>query len=77
MELSLSREATSCAATQEFPILWNHKFHDRVFLSQVSPAHTTPSCLAKIHLNIIPPCLGFPSGIFPSGFPTKFLYIYN
>ena len=34
-------------------------------------SHTTTSHFLKIHLNII---LGLPSGLLPSGFPTKTLY---
>ena len=38
-----------------------------------SPYHHIP--LLKIHLNTIPHLrLGLPSGLFPSGFPTKTLY---
>jgi hypothetical protein len=32
-----------------------HKSSPRVILSQTNPAHTTPSYLSKIHLNIIDP----------------------
>jgi hypothetical protein len=35
--------------------------------------HTTPSYLSKIHFHLR---LGLPSGLFPSGFPTKILYAF-
>jgi hypothetical protein len=64
MELSPSSEASSCAAIQEVSnILWHPNLHDCVhrrpslipILSQINPAHTTTSCLSKIHFNIINP----------------------
>jgi hypothetical protein len=85
IELSPSWETTSRSATQEFPNFYAtrkfisvHKNPPLVrILSQMNPAHTTtPVC--KIHLNIILPlCLCLPSGVFPSGFPSKTLYAFR
>jgi hypothetical protein len=83
MEMSLSWEASSCAATQKIPsVLWNPKVHHRVhkslllvpILSQNDLVHTTPSYLSKIHLITSTHLrLGLPSGLFPSGSPTNIL----
>jgi hypothetical protein len=60
-ETSLSWDAASCAATQEFPnILWSLNIHYCVhkspplvpILSQINPGHTTPSYLYKMHLKL-------------------------
>ena len=72
------------AASQEIPrILWNPKVHYRThkclppvpILGQPNPVHTPTSYLLEpililsTHLR-----LGLPSGLFPSGFPSKTLY---
>jgi hypothetical protein len=77
MELSPSREAAICAATQEIPsILRNPMVHYRVhkspplvpILSQINPILTILCYLSKIHFNLR---LGLSSGLLPSGFPTS------
>jgi hypothetical protein len=64
MEPSPSREAASCAATQELPnILWNPEVHYRVhkspalvpILSHINPMHTLQPIISKINYNIIYP----------------------
>ena len=84
LEQSPSWEANRFSASQEFPrILWTPKVHYRIHkcppsvpvLSQLDPVHNTTSHFLNIHFNIIPNLrLGLPSGLFPSGFPTKILY---
>jgi hypothetical protein len=63
-------------------MLWNVKVHYSVhksppqvpILKQLNQVHTTPSYFSQIHYNsILPPALNLPSGLFPSGFPTKIL----
>jgi hypothetical protein len=71
MELSPSREAANCAATQEFPILWNPKVHYRPhkspplvpILSQIDAIPTILSYLSKIHFNIVHPLTSWSSQI--------------
>jgi hypothetical protein len=64
MELRISREAASCAATEELPnILCNPRCYCRVhkspplvpILIQINADHISPSYLSKIHFNIINP----------------------
>ena len=84
MEQSPSWEANWFAASQEIPhILWNPNAHYRIhkcrtpvpILSQINPVHNPhpaswePFLLLSSHLR-----LGLPSGLFPTGFPTKTLY---
>jgi hypothetical protein len=62
MEMSPSREAANCAATQELPsILWNPMVHYRVhrspplvpIQSQINPIHAIPSYLSKMSIAIL------------------------
>jgi hypothetical protein len=87
MEMSPCWEAARCAATQEFPnILWYPNVHRRVhksppvvlILSQINPAHTTPSHLSLRSILILCTHLrhGFPSNLFSSGFLTNSLYTF-
>jgi len=78
------REANRFSANQENSrILWNPKVHYLIhkcpppvpFLSQLDPVHT-PHATSSRPIVILPSHLrmGLPSGLFPSGFPTKTLY---
>ena len=79
MKQSPSWEANQFAASQEIPrILWNLKVYYHIhkcpplvpILSQLNPVHIPhPTSWISSHLR-----LGFPSGLFPSGLPTKTLY---
>ena len=77
-------QANMFSAGQEIPTtLWNPKVHCRIhkslppvpILNQIDPVHA-PSHFTEIHLIILSShlSLGFPSGLFPSGFPIKILY---
>ena len=84
MEQRPSWEANRFGASQEIPrILWNPKVHYRIhkcpspvpIMSHLDPVCTSTSHFLKIRLNISSLLrLGLPSGLFPSGFPTKTLY---
>ena len=80
MEQSPSWEANRFSASQEIHrILWNQKVPYRIhkcpppvpILSQIDPVRTPISWkfVLSSHLR-----LDLPSGLFPSGFPTKTLY---
>ena len=78
MEQSPSWEANSFSASPEIPrILWNPKVHYRIhmcpppvpILSQLDPVHTPhPTSWRSILILSSHLRLGFPSGLFPSGF---------
>jgi hypothetical protein len=84
MEQIPSWESNRFAASQKITrILWNPKVPKRIhecpppvcILSQLNPVHTPTYHFLKIHLNIIHPLrLRLPSGLFPSGLPTKTLH---
>ena len=86
MVQSPSREANWFAASQEIPrILRNSKVHYRThkrpppvrILGQPSPIQSTyphPTSWRSILILSTHLRLGLPSGLFPSGFPTKSLY---
>jgi hypothetical protein len=82
MQLSASWEVNSCAATEELPnILWSPKVHYSVhkspplipILSQINPIYTTISHLSSFLILSAHLCLGLPSGLFHSSFPTNIL----
>ena len=84
MVQSPSWEANWFAASQEIPrISWNPKVHYRThkrpppvpILGQTNPVHIPhPTSWRYILILSTHLRLGLPSGLFPSGFPTKTLY---
>ena len=84
MEQSPSWVTNWFPASQEIPcILWNPKVYYRIHrlpppvptLSQLDTVRVPTSNFLKIHLNIIYHLwMGLPSGLFPSGSPTKTLF---
>jgi hypothetical protein len=86
MELSPSREAASCAVTREF----SNILRNRKFITVLPRAlHWSLSCFRSIQTISPHPIsirsvlilsthlrLDLPSGLFPSGFPTKILYAF-
>jgi hypothetical protein len=84
MEQSPSWEANRSSASQEIPrILWNPKVHYRThnspppvpILSHINPVHAPhPTSWRSILILSSHLRLGLPSGLLPSGLPTKILY---
>ena len=84
MVQSPSWEANWFATSQEIPLISrNPTAHNRThkrpppvsILGQPNPVHIPTFHLLKIHPNIIHLLrLGLPSGLVPSGFPTKIIY---
>jgi hypothetical protein len=84
MEQSPSWEANRSSASQEIPlVLWNPKVHYRThkspppvpILSHNNLVHTPhPTTWRSILILFSHLRLGLPSGLLPSGLPTKILY---
>jgi hypothetical protein len=84
MEQSPFWEAKTSWTTREIPrILWNPKVLNRIhkssppvpILSQIDPLHAPhPTSRRSILILSSHLRLGLPSGLLPSGFPTKALY---
>ena len=84
MDQSSAWKADRSSATQEIPrIVWNPKVHYRIYqspvpipvLSQIDRVHAShPTSLRSILILSSHLRLRLPSGLLPSGFPSKTLY---
>jgi hypothetical protein len=81
-ESFLPEKLTGLQLVKKFPAFYGNRRFVTAFtnarylsLSWASPVHTFTSHYLKINVNITFHLhLGLPSGLFPSGFPTKTLY---
>ena len=64
---------TLCETRKRFITVFTRAHH-----IQMNPVHTIPTSFSKIHFNIFFShlCLVLPTGLIPSGFPTKILYAF-
>ena len=72
--LQLVKKFPSFYGTRRFITALHKRSPPVPILGQPNPVHIPTSNVLEIHRNVIhPSMLGLPSGIFPSGFPTKTL----
>jgi hypothetical protein len=86
MELSPSREAANCAATQNFPTFYGTRrfitaltralYWSLSFATSIQSPPSHPISLRSILILSTHLRFGLPSGLVPSGFPTNILYAF-
>jgi hypothetical protein len=80
MEQITSWEANSRSARNNFPALWNPKFHYLVQKFATEPDKTQSTTFYPVSLRFTPIFfhlrLGIPNDLFPSDFPTKVFYAF-